>query len=72
MQQITALAQIPEVTFLSLSILFIILGIFAIGWLVVHVEHSRHRSIMKMLFALVIGCILLGFGIHFFLLSGGA
>lgn len=72
MQQLTALAQTPETTLLSISILFLILGVFAFGWLVVHVEYSRHRSILKMLFALVIGSILLGFGIHFFLLSGGS
>lgn len=57
--------------FLYMSIIFVILGLLSFGWLVIHVEHSRHRSIEKMVLALVLGSIFIGFGIHFFLLSGG-
>ncbi|NHJ12850.1 MAG: hypothetical protein EAX95_04200 [Candidatus Thorarchaeota archaeon] len=72
MQIVPAFAQSFGPVFLSLSIIFIVLGLISFGWLVVHVEHSRHRSVQKMLLALVLGSIFIGFGIHFFLLSGGA
>ncbi len=50
---------------------FIVLGIIALIWLVVHVEHGRHFSKAKALFAVVLGSVLLGLGIHFMLLAAG-
>jgi len=63
--------QLPDSFMLSISILFIFLGLFSFGWLVVHVEHSRHRSMARMILAIALGAILIGFGIHFLLLSLG-
>ncbi|MFW9800181.1 MAG: hypothetical protein ACFFD9_07090 [Candidatus Thorarchaeota archaeon] len=63
--------QLPVTFMLSISIIFILLGLFSFGWLVVHVKHSRHRSTLRMALATTIGSILIGFGIHFLLLSIG-
>ncbi|MFW9909281.1 MAG: hypothetical protein ACFFEF_11960 [Candidatus Thorarchaeota archaeon] len=60
-----------ESLFVYLAIIFIFFGIFALGWLVVHVEHARHFSKLKVIFALVLGAVFLGFGIHFILLAAG-
>lgn len=57
--------------FILFSAIFIFLGIFAVGWLVIHIEHGRHVSKMKVLFSGILGAIFLGFGIHFLLLSFG-
>jgi hypothetical protein len=61
-----------ESLFLPFSLFFLFFGIFAIGWLIVHVEHARHFSRFKVIFALVLGALFLGFGIHFLLLAVGA
>ena len=71
MPEFAALAQAPMTNLLYVSLLLILLGIFALGWLIIHVEHSRHRSTIKVALALIVGALLIGFGIHFFLLSGG-
>jgi len=63
--------QTFESNFFLFSAIFIFLGIFAIGWLVVHIEHGRHLSKMKVFFSGILGAIFLGFGIHFLLLSFG-
>lgn len=60
-----------ESLFLPISIIFIFFGIFAFGWLVVHVEHARHFSRYKVIFALVLGALFIGFGVHFILLAAG-
>jgi len=60
-----------ESNFFLFSAIFIFFGIFAIGWLVIHIEHGRHLSKMKVLFSGLLGAIFLGFGIHFLLLSLG-
>lgn len=57
--------------FFPLSLVFIFLGLFAAGWLIIHIEHGRHFSRFKVASALFLLAILLGFGIHFLLLSGG-
>lgn len=71
MLHFSALAQGPLPNLLYVSLLLILFGIFAFGWLVIHIEHSRHRSTTKVALALILGAILIGFGIHFFLLAGG-
>jgi TRAP-type C4-dicarboxylate transport system permease small subunit len=53
------------------SLILIFFGLFAFGWLVVHVEHSRHRSTAKIALALILGAVLIGFGLHFFLIASG-
>jgi TRAP-type C4-dicarboxylate transport system permease small subunit len=53
------------------SLILIFFGVFAFGWLIVHVEHSRHRSTLKIALALILGAVLMGFGIHFFLVASG-
>ncbi|MFQ5832018.1 MAG: hypothetical protein ACE5H4_04915 [Candidatus Thorarchaeota archaeon] len=63
--------QLPVTSMLYVSVIFILLGLFSFGWLVVHVEHSRHRSTLRMILAIGLGSILIGFGIHFLLLSIG-
>jgi TRAP-type C4-dicarboxylate transport system permease small subunit len=63
--------QGPLTNLLYVSLLLIFFGIFAFGWLVVHVEHSRHRSTMKIALAVILGAILIGFGLHFFLIASG-
>ena len=54
-----------------LSLVFIFLGLFAMAWLIIHIEHGRHFSRFKVGSALFLAAILLGFGIHFLLLAGG-
>ncbi|MGY5871369.1 MAG: hypothetical protein RTV72_03900 [Candidatus Thorarchaeota archaeon] len=53
------------------SAIFIFFGLFAIGWLVIHIEHGRHLSRMKVALSGALGAIFLGFGVHFLLLSMG-
>jgi len=60
-----------EMLFPFFSIFFLFFGILAIGWLVVHVEHARHYSWLKVAFALGLGALFLGFGLHFLLLNFG-
>ncbi|MDF1540893.1 MAG: hypothetical protein P1Q69_18495 [Candidatus Thorarchaeota archaeon] len=60
-----------ESLFLPIALIFIFFGIFAFGWLVVHVEHARHFSRFKVIFALILGALFIGFGIHFILLAAG-
>ena len=57
--------------YFPISLMFVFFGIFALGWLFVHIEHGRHFSKFKVGAALLIGAILLGFGLHFLLLSIG-
>lgn len=71
MLQFSALAQSPLPNLFYVSLILILFGIFAFGWLVIHIEHSRHRSIVKVALAVILGAILIGFGLHFFLLAGG-
>ena len=60
-----------EGNYFTISIVFIFLGLFAMAWIVIHIEHGRHFSRFKVGSALFLASILLGFGIHFLLLSGG-
>jgi hypothetical protein len=60
-----------ESTIFLFSAVFLFFGIFAFAWLVVHIEHGRHFSRLKVISALTLGAILLGFGIHFLLVSLG-
>ncbi|TET11144.1 MAG: hypothetical protein E3J86_03655 [Candidatus Thorarchaeota archaeon] len=57
--------------YFPLSLVFIFLGIFALGWMIIHIEHGRHFSKFKVGSALALGAILFGFGLHFLLLSSG-
>jgi threonine/homoserine/homoserine lactone efflux protein len=61
-----------ESSFLYFAAAFIFFGVLAIGWLAVHVEHARHFSRFKVIFALILGALFLGFGIHFLLLATGS
>ncbi len=54
--------------FLPFALVFIGFGLFAFGWMVIHVEHSRHFSKTKVAFAAIIGSVFLGLGIQFLLL----
>jgi len=58
--------------FLPLGIIFILLSLVAFGWLVIHVEHSRHFSKTKALLAGIIGSFFMGLGLQFVLLWFGA
>ncbi|MFO7835812.1 MAG: hypothetical protein R6V83_04085 [Candidatus Thorarchaeota archaeon] len=60
-----------EGSFIYISILFFVMGLFAFGWLAVHVEHGRHFSNSRVFFATVLGSLLLGFAFHFLLLAYG-
>lgn len=51
-----------------MAAIFIFLSVVAFAWMVVHVEHARHFSKFKVFFALVLGSLFMGFGIHFLLL----
>jgi TRAP-type C4-dicarboxylate transport system permease small subunit len=63
--------QLLETSYISLSIVFMFLGIFSLGWLVVHIEHGRHVSVFRVASAIILGALLLGFGLHLFLLANG-
>ncbi|MCF2137030.1 MAG: hypothetical protein K9W43_07255 [Candidatus Thorarchaeota archaeon] len=64
--------QIDILTFfLPLSIVFIAFGVFAFGWLAVHVEHSRHFSKTKVALAGIIGAVFFGLGLQFLMLWMG-
>ncbi|NHI88353.1 MAG: hypothetical protein EAX87_02450 [Candidatus Thorarchaeota archaeon] len=60
-----------EGLYFPVSLLFIFLGLFAASWLIIHIEHGRHFSKFKVGSALFLTSILIGFGIHFLLLSAG-
>jgi TRAP-type C4-dicarboxylate transport system permease small subunit len=57
--------------YLPLAVAFIVMAVIAFGWLTVHMEQSRHYSVPRIVFSLVLGALLLGFGIHFMLLWFG-
>ncbi|MFW9974682.1 MAG: hypothetical protein ACFFDQ_05435 [Candidatus Thorarchaeota archaeon] len=57
--------------YFPISLVFIFLGLFAAAWLIIHIEHGRHFSKLKVISALFLASILIGFGIHFILLSAG-
>lgn len=63
--------QAIEASYFGISLLFLFLGLFSIAWLVIHIEHGRHISRLRVTSSLVLGAILVGFGIHFLLLSRG-
>ncbi|MHA1960537.1 MAG: hypothetical protein ACW99U_09910 [Candidatus Thorarchaeota archaeon] len=58
-----------EAMYGNISLAFILFGLFAVGWLIIHVEYSRHFSWFKVISAGVLGSLFLGFGIHFLILS---
>lgn len=58
-----------EGAILWVGLAFIVFGLMSYGWLVIHVEHSRHFSKIKALFALVLGSLFMGFGLHFMFLG---
>ena len=60
--------QLFEGYLIWVALTFIVLSLVSFSWMVVHVEHARHFSKYKVLFALVLGSLLMGFGIHFLLL----
>jgi threonine/homoserine/homoserine lactone efflux protein len=60
-----------EASYFGVSLLFIFLGLFSLAWLVIHIEHGRHISRFRVASSIVLGAILIGFGIHFLLLSNG-
>ncbi len=60
-----------EMLFPFFALFFLAFGLFAIGWLVVHVEHARHFSRFKVASAIILGSLFIGFGIHFILLTFG-
>jgi TRAP-type C4-dicarboxylate transport system permease small subunit len=61
-----------ESSFFYFALLFFFFGLFAFGWLVIHVEHSRHFSKFKVAASLILGSLFMGFGLHFLLLVFGA
>ncbi|MFW9848689.1 MAG: hypothetical protein ACFFF4_06090 [Candidatus Thorarchaeota archaeon] len=61
-----------ESSFVYYAVIFLFFGILSLGWLAIHVEHARHFSRFKVIFALILGALFLGFGIHFLLLAAGA
>ncbi|TFF91178.1 DUF350 domain-containing protein [Candidatus Thorarchaeota archaeon] len=63
--------QAIEASYFGISILFLFLGIFSMAWLVIHIEHGRHISRFRVASSIVLGAVLIGFGIHFLLLSNG-
>ncbi len=65
------LQSIVDFSFQYFAAAFIFFGIIAIGWLAIHVEHARHFSRFKVIFALILGSLFFGFGIHFLLLAAG-
>ncbi len=60
--------QLFEGYLIWVALAFIALSVFAFAWMVVHVEHARHFSKFKAFFALILGSLLMGFGLHFLLL----
>ncbi|RLI54597.1 MAG: hypothetical protein DRP09_12505 [Candidatus Thorarchaeota archaeon] len=63
--------QAIEGSYIGLSVLFMFLSIIAFAWLVVHIEHGRHVSKFRVASAILLGALLLGFGLHLFLLAVG-
>ncbi len=60
-----------ESSFFYFAIIYLFFGIFAFGWLVIHVEHSRHFSKFKVAASLILGSLFIGFALHFLLLVFG-
>jgi hypothetical protein len=60
-----------ESLFLPFAIVFIFFGLYAFGWLVVHMEHARHTSWFRVAIAGILGSAMLGFGLHFLLVALG-
>ncbi|MFX0069349.1 MAG: hypothetical protein ACFFA1_08365 [Promethearchaeota archaeon] len=55
----------------ALGGLFIAIGVLVILWLIVHVELGREFSYRKTIASIVLLSFLLGFGMHFILLTLG-
>ncbi|MHA1216318.1 MAG: hypothetical protein ACTSPX_03195 [Candidatus Thorarchaeota archaeon] len=65
--------ELPELPgfptlFLPFAIIFIIFSLMAFGWMVIHVEHSRHFSKAKVFMSGAIGSVFMGLGLHMLLL----
>jgi TRAP-type C4-dicarboxylate transport system permease small subunit len=60
-----------EGTYLWYAIIFILIGLGTFGWLVIHIEGGRHQSNLKVAFAIILGALFLGMGLHFYLLASG-
>ncbi|MEM2143085.1 MAG: hypothetical protein QXQ81_07515 [Candidatus Thorarchaeota archaeon] len=61
-----------ESLFLPFALIFIVFGLYALSWLVIHVEYARHASRGRIIAALVLGSLFIGLGIHFLLLYTGS
>jgi hypothetical protein len=60
--------QLFEGALIWVSVAFIALSLVSFSWMVVHVEHARHFSKFKVFFSVLLGSVLMGFGLHFLLL----
>ncbi|TXT55837.1 MAG: hypothetical protein BAJATHORv1_30220 [Candidatus Thorarchaeota archaeon] len=60
---------VVESLYIYFAAAYIIFGMMAFGWLVIHVEHGRHLSLFRVIMSGLFGAIFLGFGLHFLLLA---
>ncbi|MBD3407646.1 MAG: hypothetical protein GF411_16130 [Candidatus Lokiarchaeota archaeon] len=60
---------IVETLYIYFAAAFILFGMMAFGWLIIHVEHGRHLSLPRVIMSGIFAAIFLGFGLHFLLLS---
>jgi hypothetical protein len=65
------MAEVPSLTLWVLAWLFLVMGLIALTILVVYTRYGREKSVRLSVISIVIGSILLGFSIHFFLLTWG-
>ena len=59
-------------TMAFLAVLFLIIGVIALTWLIVHIEKGMRYSRKKAVIALSVTAVMLGFGLHFLLILLGS
>jgi len=63
--------QVPSLTIWILAWIFLIIGLLALIILVVYTRYGREISIKLSIISISISAVLLGFSLHFFLITFG-
>ncbi|MHA2289054.1 MAG: hypothetical protein ACXABG_09725 [Promethearchaeota archaeon] len=63
--------QVPSLTIWVLAWVFLFIGLFSLGILVVYTRYGREISIKLSIVSISISAVLLGFAFHFFLITFG-
>jgi len=63
--------QVPSLTIWILAWIFLVIGLLALTSLVVYTRYGREISIKLSIISISISAVMLGFALHFFLITFG-